>query len=71
MVANIQNRTMEKIVLPLLFLGVFVSAAGSLLQLAPAPRRELDYLVVGAVSVMLALLVVFLAVLKNERQCRH
>jgi hypothetical protein len=53
--------------LPGLFICVFGASAMILMRVVPGPLKELDYMVIGTVSVMLALLVVFLMVIKSAR----
>jgi hypothetical protein len=55
------------IALPGLFICVFGASAMILMRIVPGPLKELDYMVIGTVSVMLALLVVFLMIIKSAR----
>jgi hypothetical protein len=44
---------------------VFVVVAATLLRLMPGPLRESDYLVIGSVATLVALLVLFLALVST------
>ena len=52
--------------LPVLAACVFTVSAALLLQVVPGPHLALDYMVVGTVSVMVALLVVFIVLMKTS-----
>jgi hypothetical protein len=52
------------IVLPLFAFSVFAASALIMIRILPGPDTKLDYLVIGAVSVMLALASVFVAVMR-------
>lgn len=54
----------------LILMGVIVFAACVLaaLKVYPGPYREIDYMVIGTVSVAIALLVIFLGMLANRRK---
>lgn len=54
----------------LILLGVIVFTACVLaaLKIYPGPYREIDYMVIGTISVALALLVIFLGILANRRK---
>jgi hypothetical protein len=52
------------IVLSLLAVAVFIASALILRRLLPGPDTKLDYMVIGAVSVMFALASVFLAIMR-------
>jgi hypothetical protein len=47
-------------ILPFLAMCVFGVMVALLLRVVPGPHKELDYVVIGTVSIMVALLVVFL-----------
>ena len=59
---NEERRTV--ILLSMLALAVFGASALILRRFLPGPDTELDYLVIGAVSVMLALASVFAAIMR-------
>lgn len=46
---------------------VFVVVAFVLLKVMPAPLREFDYMVVGSVATLVALLVMFLVMIATSR----
>jgi hypothetical protein len=46
---------------------VFVVVAAIMLQLMPAPLREFDYMVIGSVSTLVALLALFLVVISTAK----
>jgi hypothetical protein len=48
--------------LPTLFLCVFGIVAIALTKVFPAPLRELDYMIIGSLSVLAALLAVFVLI---------
>ena len=52
------------VALSLFALAVFLASALILRRLLPGPDTKLDYLVIGAVSVMFALASVFLAIMR-------
>jgi hypothetical protein len=54
----------------LVLMGVIVFTASVLISLRvfPGPYREVDYLVIGTVSVGIALVVIFLGILANRRK---
>lgn len=54
--------------LALVFLGLVVFAGSVIvaLKVMPGPYRDIDYLIIGTVSVGIGLLVVFLAMLVNR-----
>ena len=52
------------VALSLFALAVFVATALILRWLLPGPDSKLDYMVIGAVSVMFALASVFIAIMK-------
>ena len=54
-------------VLPVLALCVFAVMVVILLRIVPGPHRELDYVVIGTVSVMVAMLMVFLVSVAQRR----
>jgi hypothetical protein len=58
-----RNRTW---MLLLVAVCTFASVALVLLQVVPGPHKELDYMVIGTVSVMAALFVVFLVLIKTS-----
>jgi hypothetical protein len=53
--------------LPGLFLCVFGVLVMVLMQLVPGPLKELDYMVIGTVSVMIGLLVVFFVAARTAK----
>jgi Na+/melibiose symporter-like transporter len=53
--------------LPGLFLCVFGILVMVLMQMVPGPLKELDYMVIGTVSVMLGLLVVFFVAARTAK----
>jgi hypothetical protein len=55
------------LVLPALFLCVFGILVIVLMQLVPGPLKELDYMVIGTVSVMVGLLVVFFVAARTAK----
>jgi hypothetical protein len=55
------------IALPALFVCVFGASAMILMRVVPGPLKELDYMVIGTVSVMIGLLVVFLMVIRSAK----
>jgi hypothetical protein len=52
------------VALPLFAVSVFAASALIMLRVMPGPDTKLDYLVIGAVSVMLALASVFVAIMR-------
>ena len=54
-------------VLPALFLCVFGGLVVLLMQVVPGPLKELDYMVIGTVSVMIGLLVVFFVAARTAK----
>jgi len=46
---------------------VFALVAGVMIGLMPAPLKSSDYMVVGSVATLVALLILFLVVLKTSR----
>jgi hypothetical protein len=52
------------IILSLFALAVFVASALILRRLLPGPDTKLDYMVIGAVSMMFALASVFVAIMR-------
>ncbi len=46
---------------------VFAIVAGVMLSVMPAPLKESDYLVIGTVATLVALLVLFLVVISTSR----
>lgn len=52
--------------LPMLFVCVFSVSAMLLTRVVPGPLKELDYMVIGTVSVMIGLLFVFLVFSKRR-----
>jgi hypothetical protein len=52
------------VLLPLLALCVFAATAILMWRFLPGPDSRLDYLVIGAVSVMLALAAVFVVIMR-------
>ena len=59
---NESRRTL--ITLSLFALAVFIATALILRRLLPGPDSKLDYMVIGAVSVMFALASVFIAIMR-------
>lgn len=59
-----------KRVVLLIFMGLIVFSACVLaaLKIYPGPYRQIDYMVIGTISVALALLVIFLGILANRRK---
>ena len=53
--------------LPALFLCVFSVVAMILTRVVPRPLKELDYMVIGTVSVMVGLLAVFVMVIRSAK----
>jgi hypothetical protein len=53
--------------LPALFLCVFGASTMILMRVVPGPLKELDFMVIGTVSVMIGLLAVFLMVIRSAR----
>ena len=53
--------------LPAVFVCVFGASAMILMRVVPGPLKELDYMVIGTVSVMIGLLVVFLMVIRSAK----
>ncbi len=53
--------------LPALFLCVFGVSAMILSRVVPGPLKELDYMVIGTVSVMVGLLAVFAMVIRSAK----
>ena len=53
--------------LPGLFLCVFGILVMVLMQLVPGPLKELDYMVIGTVSVMIGLLMVFFVAARTAK----
>ncbi len=53
--------------LPALFLCVFGVSAAILTRLVPGPLKELDYMVIGTVAVMVGLLAVFAMVIRSTK----
>jgi hypothetical protein len=53
--------------LPALFLCVFGVSVMMLTRMVPGPLKELDYMVISTVSVMIGLLAVFLVVIKTAK----
>jgi hypothetical protein len=53
--------------LPALFLCVFGASAMILTRVVPGPLKELDYMVIGTVAVMLGLLAVFAMVIRSTK----
>ena len=53
--------------LPALFLCVFGASAAILTRLVPGPLKELDYMVIGTVAVMMGLLAVFAMVIRSAK----
>ncbi len=46
---------------------VFAIVAGVMLSVMPAPLKESDYMVIGTVATLVALLVLFLVVISTSR----
>ena len=71
------NRTMDEperhagsgrlIALPALFFCVFGVSAAILSRVVPGPLKELDYMVIGTVAVMVGLLAVFAMVIRSTK----
>jgi hypothetical protein len=55
------------IALPALFVCVFGASAMILMRVVPGPLKELDYMVIGTVSVMIGLLAVFMMVIRSAK----
>jgi hypothetical protein len=53
--------------LPALFLCVFGVSATILTRVVPGPLKELDYMVIGTVAVMMGLLAVFAMVIRSAK----
>jgi hypothetical protein len=53
--------------LPALFVCTFGASTMILMRIVPGPLKELDFMVIGTVSVMIGLLVVFLMVIKSAK----
>ena len=53
--------------LPAMFFCVFGASAMILMQIVPGPMKALDFMVIGTVSVMLGLLVVFMMVIRSTK----
>ncbi|MEP6537538.1 MAG: hypothetical protein ABJF23_19540 [Bryobacteraceae bacterium] len=53
--------------LPALFLCVFGVSAMILTRVVPGPLKELDYMVIGTVAVMIGLLAVFLVIIRSTK----
>ena len=53
--------------LPALFLCVFGVSAAILTRVVPGPLKELDYMVIGTVAVMVGLLAVFAMVIRSAK----
>ncbi len=49
----------------LVLLFVFLATAGILLKVLPGPRREIDFLVIGAAATMVSLLVLFVLLIST------
>jgi heme A synthase len=78
-ILNTQEASGQKAPLPplsakrltlLVLMGIIVFAACVLvaLRVYPGPYREIDYLIMGTISVGIALLVIFLGMLVNRRK---
>jgi hypothetical protein len=67
--ASLPPLSAKRVVL-LIFLGliVFLGCVLGALKIYPGPYREIDYMVIGTISVALALLVIFLGILANRRK---
>jgi hypothetical protein len=53
--------------LPALFLCVFGASTMILMRIVPGPLKELDFMVIGTVSVMIGLLAVFFMVMRSAK----
>jgi hypothetical protein len=49
----------------LVVLFVFVATAGILMKVLPGPKREIDFLVIGAAATMVSLLVLFVLLIST------
>lgn len=53
--------------LPALFLCVFGVSVAVLTQVVPGPLKELDYMMIGTVAVMVGLLAVFMLIIQSTK----